>query len=67
MEACIEVNQLEEQADAVERTMLTNLFNSNIDPVTLIKLKELFELLESATDRCEDAADVIQGIAVKNL
>lgn len=67
MEACIEVNRLEEDADAVERTMLTNLFDSNTDAITLIKLKDLYELLESTTDRCEDVADVIQNIAVKNL
>jgi hypothetical protein len=67
MEACIEVNRLEEEADAVERTMLTNLFGNHTDAITLIKLKELYELLESATDRCEDVADVIQNIAVKNL
>jgi predicted phosphate transport protein (TIGR00153 family) len=67
MEACIEVNRLEEAADAVERAMLANLFSSGIDAITLIKLKELYELLESATDRCEDVADVIQNIAVKNL
>jgi len=66
-EPCIEVNRLEDQADAVERTMLTNLFNSNIDAVTLIKLKDLYEALESTTDRCEDVADVIQSVAVKNL
>lgn len=67
MEACIEVNRLEEAADAVERAMLANLFSSGIDAITLIKLKELYELLESATDRCEDVVDVIQNIAVKNL
>jgi predicted phosphate transport protein (TIGR00153 family) len=67
MEACIEVNRLEGEADAVERTMLAELFSSHIDPVTLIKLKDLYELLESTTDRCEDVADVIQNIAIKNL
>jgi predicted phosphate transport protein (TIGR00153 family) len=67
MEACIEVNHLEDQADAIERTMLTALFSSNIDAITLIKLKDLYEMLESTTDRCEDVADVIQGVAVKNL
>jgi uncharacterized protein len=63
---CIEVNRLEEEADSVERTMLTTLFNSNLDAVTLIKLKDLYEALESTTDRCEDVADVIQNVAVKN-
>src|SRR5437763_1781881 len=67
MEAAIEVNHLEDQADAIERTMLTTLFSSNIDAITLIKLKDLYEMLESTTDRCEDVADVIQGVAVKNL
>jgi uncharacterized protein len=67
MDACIEVNRLEEEADAVERTMLAKLFSSTTDPITLIKLKELYELLESTTDRCEDVADVIQNISVKNL
>lgn len=67
MEDCIEVNRLEEEADAVERTMLANLFSSGTDAINLIKLKDLYELLESATDRCEDVADVIQHISVKNL
>lgn len=67
MEDCIEVNRLEDQADAVERTMLANLFSSGTDAILLIKLKDLYELLETTTDRCEDVADVIQSIAVKNL
>jgi predicted phosphate transport protein (TIGR00153 family) len=67
MEASIEVNRLEDQADAIERTMLAKLFSSDMDAINLIKLKEVYELLESATDRCEDVADVIQNIAVKNL
>jgi predicted phosphate transport protein (TIGR00153 family) len=67
MEACLEVNRLEDQADAIERTMLARLFSVPMDPIGLIKLKEVYELLESATDRCEDVADVVQNIAVKNL
>ncbi len=62
----IEVNRLEDEADAVERTLLSNLFRSNPDPITLIKLKEIYEILEAATDRCEDVSDLIQGVAVKN-
>lgn len=67
MEPTIEVNRLEDEADAVERNMLIDLFSSGYDAVTIIKLKDLYEMLEQTTDRCEDVADVIQNIAVKNL
>jgi hypothetical protein len=67
MEACIEVNRFEDQADAIERSMLITIFGSDTDAVSLIKLKDLYESLEGTTDRCEDVADVIQSIAVKNL
>jgi predicted phosphate transport protein (TIGR00153 family) len=63
---CIEVNRLENEADAVERTLVGKLFSSHIDPINLIKQKEVFEILENTTDLCEDVADVIQNVAVKN-
>ncbi len=63
---CIEVNRLEDEADAIERTVLSALFSSNMDAITLIKHKEVYEVLEGTTDRCEDVADVIQNVAVKN-
>lgn len=63
---CIEVHRLENEADAVERTVLGDLFSAGTDPVTLIKLKEVYEILEQATDLCEDVADVVQNVAVKN-
>jgi uncharacterized protein len=66
MDDCIEVNRLENEADAVERTQVGNLFGSNMDPLTLMKQKELFEVLEQTTDFCEDVADVLQNVAVKN-
>src|SRR5205085_630930 len=66
MEDCIEVNRLENEADAVERTQVGNLFASNMDPLTLMKQKEVFEVLEQTTDLCEDVADVVQNVAVKN-
>jgi len=62
----VEVNRLEDQADAIERTQLVNLFSSDTDLLHLIKHKEVYELLEGATDRCEDAADVLQSVSVKN-
>ena len=63
---CIEVNWLENEADAVERTVVGKLFSSQMDPIALIKQKEVFEILENTTDFCEDVADVIQNVAVKN-
>ena len=63
---CIEVNRLENEADAVERTVIGDLFSNEINPITLLKHKEVYEILEQTTDRCEDVADVIQSVAVKN-
>lgn len=64
---CVEVNRIENQADAIERTQLAKLFSCEMDALSLIKHKEIYELLESATDRCEDVADVLQNVAIKNL
>lgn len=63
---CIEIHRLENEADAVERTLVGKLFSSHMDPLLLIKQKEVFEILEQTTDYCEDVADVIQNVAVKN-
>lgn len=66
IDLCIEINRLENEADKVERMMLAELFRSEKDPIALIKQKEIYELLETITDRCEDVADVIQNVSVKN-
>jgi predicted phosphate transport protein (TIGR00153 family) len=66
LENCIEINRLENEADQVERNMIADLFQHEKDPIELIKQKEICELLEIATDRAEDVADVIQNVAVKN-
>ncbi len=66
IDLCIEINRLENEADKIERMMLAELFRSEKDPIALIKQKEIYELLETITDRCEDVADVIQNVAVKN-
>ena len=66
VELCIEVNRLENEADKIERTMLADLFRNERDAIALIRQKEIYELLEATTDRCEDVADVIQNVSVKN-
>lgn len=65
-EDCIEINSLENAADDLVRGFVSRLFASQQDPITLIKHKEIFEVLEAATDRCEDVADVLQTVVVKN-
>ena len=65
-EDCIEINRLENVGDEMFRRLLTELFESGADAGTLLKHKDIYEVLEAATDRCEDAADVLQSIQVKN-
>lgn len=63
---CIEVNRLENEVDNVHRRALAMLFENEKDPVTIIKIKQILEDLETATDKCEDVANVIEGIVLKN-
>ncbi len=63
---CIEVNRLENEADRLVRAAVADLFDKEKDPIVLIKLKEIYEFLEATTDRCEDVADVLQNVVVKN-
>ncbi len=48
------------------RRLVTNLFESGMDAITVMKHKEIYEFLETAVDRCEDVADVLQTVSVKN-
>lgn len=66
MKHCEEVNRLEDMADHVSRKAIADLFEQEKDPIQLIKLKELYEVLEYATDKAEDAANVIEAIVVKS-
>lgn len=63
---CIEVNRLEEVADQIGRDAVSELFRNEKDCIRLIKLKEVYELLEQTTDYCEDVADALQNVVVKN-
>jgi predicted phosphate transport protein (TIGR00153 family) len=65
IQECVEVNRLENEADHVLRAAKAKLFKEEPDTRTLIKLKEIFEFLESVTDRCEDVANVIEGIVLE--
>jgi predicted phosphate transport protein (TIGR00153 family) len=63
---CNEIDQLESEADRVMRSAMSKLFRDEPDTRELIKLKAVYELLESITDRCEDVANVIEGIVLEN-
>ncbi len=64
-ERCIEVNRLENLADDVLAHAVTDLFKTN-DAITIIKLKDIYEHLETATDYCEDVANVLSDIAIRH-
>lgn len=66
LEYCIEVNRLENYADQLLRRAIGELFQQEKDPIALIKQKEVLESLEDTTDRCEDVADGLQNVVVKN-
>ncbi|MBI3585773.1 MAG: DUF47 domain-containing protein [Ignavibacteriales bacterium] len=60
------VNEYENQADAVFEHAIADLFENEKDPIQIIKLKEIYVGLETATDKCEDAANVLEGIYIKH-
>jgi uncharacterized protein len=63
---CVKVNQFENEADSVCRAAIGTLFENEKDPITLIKIKELLEVLETATDKAEDAANVLEAVVLKS-
>jgi predicted phosphate transport protein (TIGR00153 family) len=65
-EYCVEVNALENEADRVCREAISRLFDEEKDPIQLIKWKEIYETLEKATDKTEDAANILESVVVKN-
>ncbi len=66
LEHCVEVHRLENEADRVSRNAIADLFDNEKDPIRLIKMKELYEVLEMATDKAEDAANVLEAVALKS-
>jgi uncharacterized protein len=65
-DSCIRINSVENQADYVFDRAVADLFLYETDAIRLIKYKEIYSALETATDMCEDAADVMESILVKN-
>lgn len=66
LKTCREIDQLESDADRVMRSAISRLFRDEPDVRQVIKLKTLYELLETVTDRCEDVANIIEGIVLEN-
>jgi len=63
---CVEINRLENMADRVFRAAMAELFDDAVDTALVIKWREIYEHMESATDRCEDVANVLEGVALKH-
>jgi predicted phosphate transport protein (TIGR00153 family) len=66
LERCIEINRFENESDRLCRTLIAQLFDEEKDPVQIIKWKEIFEVIETAVDKCEDVANVIEGVTLKS-
>jgi hypothetical protein len=63
----VEVKRLEDEADSIVRSAIAGLFDDAVDPLTVIRWKDIFEALEDAVDACETAADLVGNIVVKNV
>jgi predicted phosphate transport protein (TIGR00153 family) len=66
LERCVEINRLENMADRIYRAAIGELFENTTDMAQIIKWREIYEHMESATDRAEDVANVLEGVALKN-
>ena len=66
IDACVEINTLENEGDIVLRTAMVDLFENEKDAIELIKWKEIFERIEEALDVCEDVSNIIEGIVLKH-
>jgi len=66
LKKCAEIGRLETESDGIVRRAVAKLFKEEKDPIVVIKWKEVYENLESAADRCEDVANVIEGVVLEN-
>ncbi|MBI2833924.1 MAG: DUF47 domain-containing protein [Acidobacteria bacterium] len=65
-ELTVEINRLENEADRAHQAAVRRLFEEERDPISIMKWKEVLDFLEEATDRCEDVANVLEGVVVKH-
>ena len=66
LDACVEINTLENAGDVVLRTIIADLFEKEKDAIELLKWKEIFERIEEAIDVCEDVSNIVEGIVLKH-
>ena len=62
----VEINRLENESDRLSRTLIAQLFGEEKDPLQVIKWKEIIEVIETAVDKCEDVANVIETVTLKS-
>jgi predicted phosphate transport protein (TIGR00153 family) len=66
LETCESINDLENKADELHRETLADMFRRNKRPIMIMKLREIYDTLENVTDRCEDVANILETIIIKN-
>lgn len=64
--SCVELNRLENEADRIMRAALGKMFEDRADITDIFRWREIYEYMETATDRCEDVADILEGVALKH-
>lgn len=65
LRTCMEINRIENEGDSVIRRAVARLFHEERNPIQVIKWKEIYDYLEDAIDRCEDVANVLEGVALE--
>ena len=65
LEICVEINRLENEADAIYRREIADLFRTGNDPILVLKWRDILDYMETATDRCEDVANIVEGVVLE--
>jgi predicted phosphate transport protein (TIGR00153 family) len=65
LDICVEINRLENEADHIYRKAIAELFHNGNDPIDVMKWRDIFDNIEEATDRCEDVANIVEGVVLE--